>query len=96
MFGFSCSPIKKVRVGIIGMGNRGNTLLEMFQYLHENNHAEIIAISDITEKIVNSASEKLSVWQKKKANLYYKTQNYWKKLCLLFPKKAFQFQKNHG
>ena len=81
MFGFSCSPIKKVRVGIIGMGNRGNTLLEMFQYLHENNHAEIIAISDITEKKVNSASEKLSVWQKKKANLYYKTQNDWKKLC---------------
>ena len=81
MFGFSCSPIKKVRVGIIGMGNRGNTLLEMFQYLHENNHAEIIAISDITEKKVNSASEKLSVWQKKKAKLYYKTQNDWKKLC---------------
>ncbi|MBT5353709.1 MAG: hypothetical protein HOL56_01300, partial [Flavobacteriales bacterium] len=58
MFGFSCSPIKKVRVGIIGLGNRGNTLLEMFQYLHENNHTEIIAISDITEKKVNSASEK--------------------------------------
>ena len=27
MFGFSTSPIKKVRVGIIGLGNRGNTLI---------------------------------------------------------------------
>ena len=32
MFGFADDPIKKVRVGIIGLGNRGNTLLEMFQY----------------------------------------------------------------
>ena len=48
MFRFSSPPIKKVRVGIIGLGNRGNILLEMFQYLAENNHAEIIALSDIT------------------------------------------------
>ena len=26
MFGFSTAPIQKVRVGIIGLGNRGNTL----------------------------------------------------------------------
>ena len=33
-------------VGIIGLGNRGNTLIEMFQYLVENEMAEIIALSD--------------------------------------------------
>jgi len=81
MFGFNTNKIKKIRVGIIGLGNRGNTLLEMFQYLVENNHAEIIALSDITAKKVNSASEKLSIWQNKKAKLYYKTDSDWKKLC---------------
>ena len=41
MFGFSCSPIKKVRVGIIGMGNRGNTLLEINDELVEEGTLEI-------------------------------------------------------
>ena len=50
MFSFSDEKINKVKVGIIGVGNRGNVLLEMFQYLVENNHAEIVAISDISEK----------------------------------------------
>ena len=71
MFGFSADPIKKVRVGIIGLGNRGNTLLEMFQYLVENEMAEIIALSDISEKKVNKAAEKLAIWQNKKPSLYY-------------------------
>tara|TARA_B100001758_G_C18200235_1_gene499420 strand:+ start:148 stop:426 length:279 start_codon:yes stop_codon:yes gene_type:complete len=33
MFGFSADPVKKVKIGIIGLGNRGSTLLEMLQYL---------------------------------------------------------------
>ena len=74
MFDFTTNKINKIRVGIIGLGNRGNTLLEMFQYLVANNHAEIIALSDITEKKVNSASEKLSVWQRKKAKVEMKQQ----------------------
>ena len=47
MFGFATEPISKVRVGIIGLGNRGNTLLEIFQYLVENEMAEVIALSDV-------------------------------------------------
>ena len=74
MFGFSADPIKKVRVGIIGLGNRGNTLLEMFQYLVENEMAEIIALSDISEKKVNKAAEKLAIWQNKKPSLYYQSE----------------------
>ena len=80
MFGFSADPIKKVRVGIIGLGNRGNTLLEMFQYLVENEMAEIIALSDISEKKVNKAAEKLAIWQNKKPSLYYQSASEWKKL----------------
>ena len=81
MFSFSDFPIKKVRVGIIGVGNRGSILLQMFQYLVENNHAEIVAISDISEKKVHNVSDKLSEFQDKKADLYYKTEEDWKKLC---------------
>ena len=33
MFGFSDKKIDKVKIGIIGLGNRGNVLLQMFQYL---------------------------------------------------------------
>ena len=33
MFSFSDEKIKKVKIGIIGVGNRGSVLLEMFQYL---------------------------------------------------------------
>ena len=75
MFGFSTDPISKVRVGIIGLGNRGNTLLEMFQYLVENEMAEIIALSDISEEKVNKAAEKLAVWQSKKPVLYHKSKS---------------------
>tara|TARA_B100001250_G_scaffold85875_1_gene71006 strand:+ start:37410 stop:38804 length:1395 start_codon:yes stop_codon:yes gene_type:complete len=81
MFRFSTNPIIKVRVGIIGLGNRGNTLLEMLQYLVENNHAEIIALSDISERKLTTAAEKLSVWQDKKVSLYYKSETEWKQLA---------------
>ena len=40
MFNFSAEKIKKVRIGIIGLGNRGNVLLQMCQYLVEKEHAE--------------------------------------------------------
>ena len=81
MFSFSDKEIKKVRVAIIGVGNRGSVLLQMFKYLVENNHAEIIAISDILEKKVNNASDKLSEFQYRKADLYYKSNEDWKKIC---------------
>jgi len=81
MFGFKCSKIEKVRIGIIGLGNRGNTLLEMLEYLIKNNHAEINGLSDLTYKKVNLASEKISSWQRKKIKLFYDSKDNWKKMC---------------
>ena len=81
MFSFADEKIKKVKIGIIGVGNRGSVLLEMFQYLVKNNHAEIIAISDISEKKVNNALDKLSKFQNKKAKLFFKSANDWKEMC---------------
>lgn len=50
MFGIATEPISKLRFAVIGLGNRGNTLLEMFQYLLENEMAEVIVLSDILEE----------------------------------------------
>ena len=52
-------PISKVRVGIIGMGNRGSVLIQMFEYLIKNNHAEIVALSDLKEDKLNTNNEYL-------------------------------------
>ena len=80
MFGFSADPVKKVKIGIIGLGNRGSTLLEMLQYLIINNYAEVIALSDIVkEKTINGA-EKLISWQNTKPSIYCKSKNDWKKM----------------
>jgi predicted dehydrogenase len=81
MLGFKVDPIKKVRVGMIGLGNRGKTLLEMFEYLISKNSAEIVALCDIREKNVQLAEEKLAKWQKKKPKKYSKNEDDWKNLA---------------
>lgn len=81
LFGFSAEPIKKVKVGIIGLGNRGNTLLEMFQWLVEQGNAEVVALCDLEQKKVDKAVEKLGEWQKKKPKLYSGSEDAWKKLA---------------
>lgn len=81
LFGFQDKPIKKVKVGIIGLGNRGTLLMEMFQWLVENKDAEIVALCDLQEKKVNNALEKLSKWQKKKPKTYSGSEDKWKQLA---------------
>lgn len=81
MFGYSAEPISKVKVGIIGLGNRGNTLLEMFQWLIENNKAEIVGLSDLEEVKVNKALEKLEQWQTVKPNLFFGAEDSWRKMA---------------
>jgi len=81
LFGHTVDPIEKVRVGIIGLGNRGNTLVQMLQWLSENNHCEIIALSDLKEKKVNNAADIISKWQKTKPTTYFGPTDEWKKLA---------------
>ena len=80
MVGFSADPIEKVRVGIIGLGNRGSTLLQMFPWLIENDRAEIVALSDIEEQKVTRAKERLTEWQKSEPTLYSNGEDDWKNL----------------
>jgi len=80
LFGFKADPIDKVKVGIIGLGNRGTVLLEMFKWLVENNNAEIVALCDLQEDKVSKATETLSKWQKTKPKTYFGRKDEWKKL----------------
>lgn len=80
MFGFATNPIEKVKVGFIGLGNRGQVLLEMYQWLVENNHAEIVALSDLVEKKVTTAAEKLKSWQKSNPKTYFGSEDAWRKM----------------
>ena len=80
LFGFKVAPIDKVKVGIIGLGNRGTVLLEMFKWLVENNNAEIVALCDLQEDKVSKVTEKLSKWQKTKPKTYFGRKYEWKKL----------------
>lgn len=81
MFGFKDAAIKKVRVGIIGLGNRGKTLLQMFQYSAESGDCEIVALCDLEEKKVNEAKEILGKWQKKSPKTYAGAKDKWKTLA---------------
>lgn len=49
-FGLTIPKIDNVRVGIIGAGNRGQTLIQMFDWLLKNNHATVVAISDLRKE----------------------------------------------
>lgn len=80
MVGFATDPIDKVRIGIIGMGNRGSSLLEMLQLMIENGTAEIAAFADINPEKLTKATEKLSAWQKKKPKTYGVSDRDWENL----------------
>ena len=81
VFGLTAPKINKVRVGIIGAGNRGAVLIQMFDWLIQNNHAEIVAISDLQPKKVEKLNEHLKKVQPKGAQLYSGSENEWKKVA---------------
>lgn len=80
MVGYADTPIAKVKVAIIGLGNRGKTLLQMFDYLLENGNAEIVALCDIQEKNVDYAINHLKDKQKNKPKSYSRDENSWEDL----------------
>lgn len=75
------APISKVRVGIIGLGNRGSVLIQMFEYLIKNNFAEIAALSDLKEDKVQKNNTYLKKIQDKEADLYFGGEEEWKKVA---------------
>ena len=63
MFNYADAPIEKVRVALVGLGNRGNTLIQMLDWLVRNNHCEIVAICDVQPKYIERAKSTISKFQ---------------------------------
>ncbi|MDG1195138.1 MAG: Gfo/Idh/MocA family oxidoreductase [Polaribacter sp.] len=80
-FGLTAPKINNVRVGIIGAGNRGQTLIQMFDWLVRNNNATIVAISDLKKEKVEILNSHLKKTHNTNADMYYGNPNEWKKVA---------------
>ena len=74
----NATPIKTVRIGIVGMGNRGAGLLEMFDWMIAEGHAEVRGLSDIVEKKCLKGAQYLQDKQDKAPAVYTKGAEDWK------------------
>ncbi len=79
--GLTTAPIKLVRVGMIGMGNRGSVLIQMFEYLIKNKHAQIVALSDLKEDKLQKNKDYLKTIQQEEVSLYFGSEHEWKKVA---------------
>lgn len=77
---FTESPIPKVRVAFIGMGNRGNTLLAMCGYMIENDQMEVVGISDLDEKKAQEGIERYKQWKDVEPKAYCQNNDAWKEM----------------
>ncbi|MDD4107356.1 MAG: Gfo/Idh/MocA family oxidoreductase [Prolixibacteraceae bacterium] len=77
MHGYSAPKLDVVRIGIIGLGNRGSGSVVRLASI---NGVEIKALCDLDEGRARSALESISFLDHK-PDLYYGGENEWKKVC---------------
>ena len=74
--------LPKVRVAVIGLGNRGSSLIEMLEWLVQQGHAEITALCDVQAEYVTRAANKVSNFQAKTPLLLDDAEgDAWQKAC---------------
>ena len=78
MIGFAADPIEKVRVGFIGLGDRGDGAIQRYVYI---DGAEIVALCDIEEDRVKKAQEYLAEHGRPAAAEYFGSEDAWKEMC---------------
>lgn len=78
MIGFAAEPIETVRVGIIGLGDRGDGAVNRMTYI---DGAEIVALCDIEEERVNDMQKLLVERGRPAADAYFGSREAWKDLC---------------
>jgi hypothetical protein len=76
---FKVDPIPQVRLGFIGVGNRGSNHLEDMIALGAK--VKIVAVSDIQEKYTKRANEVLENKGVKDVTYYHTQKEAWKALC---------------
>ncbi len=79
--GLKHDPIATVRMGIIGLGNRGQGLTQMMYHMCKEGTAVIVAMSDLDELKCKRAIEGLSEHQSLTPDLYCASENAWKDLA---------------
>jgi predicted dehydrogenase len=72
-----CSPIDTVRIGFIGIGNRGTSAV--IRYTHIEN-TKIIALCDVNKKNIEKCLNKLKKTSSIEPDIYLGKED-WKKLC---------------
>lgn len=78
--GFSTDPIQTVRTAIIGMGNRGASLVEMFELMLRDKNAEIVVLCDLKQEKNEAGAAIMKEWQSKKPDLIANGQDAWKEV----------------
>ena len=63
MAAHAAPAIPKVRVAMLGLGNRGSSLIEMLEWLVTQGHAEITVLCDVQPAYVERAAEKVASFQ---------------------------------
>lgn len=83
MFDYADKPIAKVRVAVVGLGNRGSVLIEMFSWLVKNGHAEIVSICDVQTEYIDRAAANIAKFQQSKPRKIdgSKDENAWQSMC---------------
>ncbi len=78
-FHLKADPIPKVRIALLGLGNRGQSLIDMLNWLVQEGHAEITAISDINPKKVQRAKEQIAEFQSYAPVVFTGNKDEWEK-----------------
>ena len=77
MHGFACKPLKKVRIGIVGMGSRGRGCATRASQIPG---AEVVAICDIAQNRLDMAQAKIAEQKKPRAREFLGPEAY-RALC---------------
>lgn len=78
VIGMACDPIETLRVGFIGLGNRGPGAVDRFTHIKG---VKIVALCDIRPDRVEAAQEILKEASLEEAASYSGTEEAWKELC---------------
>ena len=78
MLGFACDPIEHVRVGVIGLGDRGKDVPKRFAYIED---ATIVALCDVDTAKIARAQRSLVKRGAPRAIAEYTGEDGWMELC---------------
>ena len=80
MLGFACDPIETVRVGVIGLGDRGRDVPKRMAYIE---HASVVALCDLLPERIERAQKSLEKRGAPRAIHEFSGEEDWKELCEL-------------